>query len=273
MSQKPNHDRRDTVIVLAVLAAALLAVVLLLLPKDGKAPEKTPETKPVQTTRPTEQPTEEPIEEPTEVPTVETQPRITYEIPGFTVGDAPGLTLHPDLKLIAVGGFTGAYPEDGSDEPVTDVLGIILENVGDRWIEYTRITLELGGKEAVFEVTALPDHSAVLALEKERTLWDGSSVTGAGCTEPAYVEANLDFGADFQIYSSEGVITVQNVSGRDVSGEITLCYKEYRWGLFFGGLSCRVRLEGGLADGEMAQSVSDRFHADTSVILYMTYEE
>ena len=209
------------------------------------------------------------------VPTQGSAP-LAFEIPGFTPIEEAELSL-PDgqLKVVAVGRFTGAYVEDGTDEEVTDVLALIVENAGQSWVEYAELTMDCGGETARFTLSSLPGGSSALLMEKNRmTYVPGTAYRLSEKMKLAeQASAVMDFSDDFVLYPDDGVINVQNISGRDHTEDVSVYYKNYRYGLYFGGICYRARFENGIKDGELVQSVQPHYSNADSVILFMSYEQ
>ncbi len=200
---------------------------------------------------------------------------LPFDIPGFTrIDDAEIARSWTQLEVTAVGRYSGAYVEDGTDEEVTDVLALIVRNTGDTWLEYAELTLDCGGKTGTFGVSALPAGSSALLMEKNRlTYQQGTSyriTDSPKCTE--LTSAVIDFSEDFELYPDDGVINIKNISGKDISSDVCVIYKNYAYGLYTGGICYRARAQGGIAAEDIFQSIQPHFSNENSVILFMTYE-
>lgn len=212
------------------------------------------------------------------LPEVHTAPRVEalpFDIPGFTRIEGAEITQpNVQLEVTAVGRYSGAYVEDGTEEEVTDVLALVIKNTGNTWVEYAELTLECGDKTGLFCLSALPNGSSALVMEANRlTYQQGTSYRFTN--EPKCAEltsAVMDFSGEFELYPDDGVINIKNISEHDISSDVCVAYKNYRYGLYFGGICYRARVEGGLAAGEVAQRIQKHYSKDASVILYMTYE-
>lgn len=199
-----------------------------------------------------------------------------FSIPGFealehvTLGD-----MGSNLRLAAVGRYTGAFMEDGSDDPVENVLALIVENTGEDLVEYAELSANFDGSDATFKITSLPAGGYVLVLEVSRqTVSEASSVQLPEVKHWAKVnDLVLDYSNDFQIYAADGVINLVNISGTDYQNDIFVYYKTYQYNVYMGGVAYRVRFSGGLADGAIGQCLQSHFSGTYSVILYMAYDE
>lgn len=214
--------------------------------------------------------------EPTQSKVSVTSEPLPFDIPGFTrIDEVASQPIGGQLQVTAVGRFTGAYVEDGTDEEVTDVLALIVENTGESWIEYAELTMDCGGETARFVLSALPSGSSALVMEANRMTYAAGTVyrLSEEAKMAALTSAVMDFSEDFVLYPDDGVINVENISGMDHTESVSVYYKNYRYGLYFGGICYRARFESGIAAGELAQSVQEHYSNADSVIMYMSYEK
>lgn len=199
-----------------------------------------------------------------------------YQIPGFSAfAEVPSVQINDTLYVACMGAYTGNYFEDGSDEPVEDVLGLVVKNTGSTLVEYAEISVPWNEATAEFHISALPAGESVLVLEAGRTTGtEGSNAGTPVCSKCALgADVIYDYSNDFTLYPDTGVINVQNVSGEDITGSVSVYYKNYNYGVYLGGIAYRARFEDGIASGETAQSVQDHYDSATSRILYMTYDK
>lgn len=251
---KHRRSGRDIwiVLLLTVLLLAIIALVFVVLFQTEQTPDETSTSS-----------------------TVELQ--CSYDIDGFTpLPGAPIGAISDELELLYAGTYSGAYMEDGTDEQVTDVLALIVENKGSATIEYAQLCLMCDEKPVYFSVTALPATGKVFVLAQDRAAYTTEMRLGAlTCTQSAALSdrAVLDFGGEFRLYPSDGVLNLQNISQKDIAGDVSLYFKNYRDGLFWGGITYRVSFADGFAADETRQSVQPHYTVDGSVILYMSYED
>lgn len=259
--KQEKYRKRDSVILwlaaalIVLVIAAVVVLCVVQMSRDGSEP---PQTESAQTE-----------------PTQEMEP-LQFEIPGFTRIDEAELTpLNGPLKVTAVGRYTGAYVEDGTDEEVIDVLALVVENTGENWVEYAELTMDCGGQTARFVLSVLPTGSSALLMEINRmTYAPGTAYRIKGEAKVAELSDQvMDFSDEFVLYPDDGVINVENVSGEDHPETVAVCYKNHRYGLYIGGICYRARFENGIAAGEIAQSIQSHYTNEDSVILFMSYEK
>lgn len=168
--------------------------------------------------------------------------------------------------------YTGAFMEDRTDEVVTDVLGIRVTNAGDKYIQTMDITLSAGETQAEFSLSSLFPGETVVVLEKNRMSYS---------TAPEFDQVRTDAVALFEshpgmcedkleIQCLNGVINVTNISGADITGDILIYYKNYVSGMYYGGITYRLRIQGGLKAGEIRQGSAAHFNPDNSAIVFVT---
>lgn len=168
--------------------------------------------------------------------------------------------------------YTGAFMEDRTDEVVTDVLGIRVTNTGKEYIQTMDITLLAGDREAQFSLSTLFPGETVIVLEKNRMAYS---------TAPEFTEARLSTLALFQeaptlcedqleIQCLNGVINIINISGQDITGDICVYYKNCIQDVYYGGITYRIRIQGGLKAGEIRQGSAAHFNPGTSSIVFVT---
>ena len=200
---------------------------------------------------------------------LETEPH-TETLPGAETAPG-GLDLGDGLVIVRTDAFSGVYMEDGSDEVVRDLLMIVLENRSREALQYAKIRLDYTDAQAVFEVTNLPAGKRVVLVEKNRMSWPDEQPLGAYVENAAFVEAFPMHEDIFQITTADGVINVKNISREDISGDIFVYYKNVGGELYYGGITYRVRIEGGLKAGEIAQLMTAHYYEDASEILMVSY--
>ncbi len=172
---------------------------------------------------------------PTENPT---QPNIeqvggTAEPAGFPYQlEYTSLVAH---KLIA---YEGVYLEDGSEETVTDVTALILENTGTIGIEYTQIILVQSGRELSFDATYIPPKSKIMLLEENRQPYSDAPVTACRCRT---VIPGVFDRAQRSVSIREtglGTLEVRNVTEQALDG-IRIFYKHHEGesDLYVGGIT------------------------------------
>ena len=197
------------------------------------------------------------------------QDTIPAQINGVTLQE---YALGKGLTLVEVGKYTGVYMEDGTDEIVSNVLMVIVRNDGQQDIQYAEITVPTSGAEAKFSLSTLPVGESIVLLEQNRMVWsDDENYTSAAAQNIALFTDSMDLCEDLiSIQALDGVVNITNISGADISGDIVIYYKNASSDLLYGGITYRVRLEGGLKADEIRQITASHFSENGSRIMFVT---
>ena len=180
--------------------------------------------------------------------------------------------LGSGLKIINMGAYTGIYMEDGSDEVVSGVLMLVVTNVGDTAIQYAEITLPTEGGDAMFKLSTLPVGESCVLLEQTRMAYSGNEdISKATATNVAIFPEPLSLCEEqLKLQALDGILNVVNISGEDITGDIMVYYKNAAADLYYGGITYRVRLTGGMKQNEIKQLVADHFSDSSSKIMFVT---
>lgn len=181
-------------------------------------------------------------------------------------------TLGKGLTLVETGKYTGVYMEDGTDEVVSNVLMLIVRNDGEQDIQYAEITVETTIGDAMFNISTLPVGESAVLLEQNRMEWsadeDYSNVTAQNIA--LFPESMTLQEEMLKIQALDGVINITNISGADIADDIVIYYKNASSDLLYGGITYRVRLEGGLKADEIRQITASHFSENGSRIMFVT---
>lgn len=178
------------------------------------------------------------------------------------------IVLTDGLQILHIGGYSGMYMEDGTNEVVSGVMMLILENTADRDLQLARISVEYGDFTAEFEITNLPAGEKLVALERNR---HSAVAQEPGTIETKnvvfFVEPMDDRAENLEISGSNGLMTVKNISGEDITGDLCVYYKNSASDLLYGGITYRVVIEGGVAAGETVQAFTGHYAPESSRIM------
>lgn len=187
------------------------------------------------------------------------------------------VTLDEGLEVISIGSYTGVYMEDGSDEVLSNILMLRVVNNGDTTIEYAEIHMVIGEQTAEFSLSTLKSGATIVLLEKNRMAYSNAGdYTSAEIISQnvALFKQPLELQEDkleFQIL--DGAINVTNISGQDIPGIITIYYKNAAGGIYYGGITYRIRLDSGIKADEIRQLMATHFSDTGSEIMFVTIAE
>ena len=192
------------------------------------------------------------------------------------VDNAPdsSIALERGLKITKIGSYTGIYMEDGSDELVSGIMMIKVENTGEDYIQYAEIVLTGDSGTANFTLSTLFPGQSVVVLEMDRqTYTSGVNYTAAAKNVAVFSSVPSLCGNQLELQALDGVLNVTNISGADITGDIMIYYKNSSNGLLYGGITYRIRISGGIKSGEIRQLVADHFSASGSTVMFITCGE
>ena len=259
-----RRSRRNLWILIGVLCVALVALVVfaLTMGRDESRPVIPQNTTPVAgnpalQTEPSEQ---------------ETKPTETQPLTQESTPEVDGLfDLGSNVVIADYISYTGAFMEDRTDEVVAGVLAIRVTNTGDEYIQTMDITLSDGVETAEFSLSTLFPGETVIVLEKNRMAYSGApEFTQVETSAVALFEEHPGMCEDqLEIQCLNGVINVTNISGQDIQGDVLIYYKNYVSGMYYGGITYRIRIQGGLKAGEIRQGTAAHFNPDNSTVVFV----
>ena len=274
-----KNDKKTLAVLIAVVIAAACLVLGFLVP--GREPQPQPTAQPATEVTPegTEQPqaTPEATPEGTSAPTEE-PPLDLDALPGFLNGGSevcgvplPLAVPNTSLVIEGIGQYSGPFVEDGSGEPMANVMALVVKNDGAKFTEYAEITLAVEGKDpAVFQISGLPGKEYVLVMEKNRRPFDRSELLGYE-THLFADRADVSLQADkLQIYSADGSLTAKNLTGEALDA----VYIRYKSKLvprcYLGGITYSCKLEAVAAGTEKTAQTGHYSDAYSQIVMVET---
>lgn len=181
--------------------------------------------------------------------------------------------LGAGIMIRSVDSYTGAFLEDGSDREVENVWQLTVENVSEKNIQLLTITAQGKTETARFQITTLEAGSTVTVLESAALPCpENAEETAYKIEDLAYLEDELSiFPEQFTVSAKDGWIQVENIGEEDITEDIYVYYKNFEDGVFRGGITYRVRFEGGIPAGESREEQTQHYSPEKSRILYLTY--
>lgn len=268
-----NKEPKKALWAAAVIAAVAVCVAAVMLfagsdPEGGNSIIRLPHSGEV--TQPKESagiPAEETAPSGGETQTSEEETQPTEE-----ATEPQSFNLGYGLVITDSGKYTGLYMEDGSNEVLSDVMMLIVENTGEQDIQLAEISALCGGEEYSFTLTNLAVGERAVLLETSRK--PAGALTSAVMETCALFQEPMSLEADrIQVSGLDGMINVKNISDADISGDIYVYYKYAADDIYYGGITFRVRVEGGLKAGEIRQIPAGHYTAEGCRIVQVTVYE
>lgn len=193
------------------------------------------------------------------------------EMPGVST-PAPSFELENGLEITSVGRYAGNFVEDGSDDIVSDVCAITVRNNAENTVQYAELSMNIGGESYCFKLSTLPQGKSVQLLELSRQpMPESSADMTAALTSYASFDPEPSLCEDvFSIDTQDTAITITNISGSDITGQIYVYYKSAYGDLYIGGITYRTGVSG-LAAGESTTLYASHYSTAYSRIMFVTY--
>lgn len=184
------------------------------------------------------------------------------------------ISLDKNIVITSIEPYSGSFMEDGSDEDVENILMITVKNDGMQTLQYAEATLVFGDITAKFAFSTLKPGESMVVLEKNRLEYPDKELTEHQIQNVVYFEENLNLCEDkFEISAMDGAFNVKNISGEDLSGNIAIYYKNKQDNIYYGGITYRVVIEGGIEKDGIRQVVTEHFKTDKSEVMFVSYTE
>ena len=181
------------------------------------------------------------------------------------------INLGYGLYITGVAKYTGIFMEDGTDEIVSGVLVIAVENTGNTDVQLAEIEMPVGKQTASFKLTTLPAGESMVLLETSRMQYTDMDFTTAIAKNVVLFQEPLSCCEDkIKIQILGGALNITNISGSDITGDVVIYYKNASSDMLYGGITYRVTLTDGLKAGEIKQLTGSHFSASGSRIMFVT---
>ena len=285
-----NHKKINVLVIALIILAVIGVIAVMAWPKQPQQAETMPATEstgPVATTDAAE-PSEltlgtDPVE--TTVPVAPTEPATNPGAaqptqPATKVPDAQiqpqeqmVINLGSGLELTDSGKYTGLYMEDGSNKVVSNVMMVVVCNNGQQDIQFAAFTAVSGAETYRFQLTNLAVGERVVLLDLDQKQADGYLTSAVADQIVLFSEPMTLFENRVQLSGMDGMLNVKNVSATDIHSDIYVYYKYAAQDLYYGGVTFRVRVEGGLKAGETRQVIAPHYTENGCVFVQvMIYE-
>lgn len=156
------------------------------------------------------------------------------------VGVFPWTVEGTELVALELASYEGPFWEDGTDEEVACIAGLVVENTGALQAAKGAVILEWEDARMVFELSGVPSGARILLLEKDRSAFrTDPPVRCYGWSQEAYPEINA------AVMTAEGnALFLANLSKSEIP-VITVQFKHYDTdsGMFIGGITYTAQAE------------------------------
>lgn len=182
--------------------------------------------------------------------------------------------LSNGIVIENVSKYSGPFMENGKDEEVKNVWELTVTNTSNKDIQFLRLKAECEEQTAQFDITTLTAGSTVKVLESSAAQlpkWAKDVVYSIENIAEFSTERSI-YPDLFQISVADNRIKLVNKTSEDFTNDIYIYYKNVKDDVYQGGITYRVKFEGGIGAGETKETTAAHYDTDVSKILYMTFE-
>ncbi len=184
------------------------------------------------------------------------------------------IQLENNLAVESMANYAGLYMEDGTDEPVSNVMMIIVRNNGEQDLQLARIHVNYGDFTAQFEVSNLPAGEAAVLLEQNRAAMPEAVHQSVAVKNVVFFPEPMTVPTDkIEVTGGNGYLDVKNISGEDIAGTLRLFYKNSASDLLYGGITYAATVKEGIAAGETVRVLAGHYAEGSSRIVNVTIGE
>lgn len=202
-----------------------------------------------------------------------------YSLPGYKNGvdkdeeqiicgvSLPYQVQDTPVVIEGIGQYTGPFVEDGSDEPVANVLAIVVKNDSDTDIEYAEVKFAAeDGSEADFHISTLPAGKSAVVLEQNKREYSADETFTFAEKLYAAAEEMALMEEEAEVTAKDGVLTLKNLT-KEPFETIYVRYKnKLNEDYYLGGITYSCKFEN-VGAGKSAEAQTKHFTADGSTVL------
>lgn len=182
------------------------------------------------------------------------------------------IALEYGLVITDMGKYSGSYMEDGSNDQVSDVMMLIVENTAEKDLQLARINIQYADFTASFQITNVPAGESVMVLEQKRHQVVKEEFKRIETKDIAFFQEPMSLHEDkFEYSLGEGYIEIKNKQETPITGDIYVYYKNCSEDMFHGGITYRAKIEGVLAGQQTKRVKTGHFDPATCSLLMISF--
>lgn len=209
----------------------------------------------------------------------ETEEADWYNLPGYQNGvtaeekqkicgiKLPYKVADTPIEIEGIGQYTGPFVEDGSDEPVANVLSVIVKNTSDKVVEFAELRFKVNNsEEAVFHISTLPAGSSALVMENNRREYNSEDKMKFGDKLYAQKDERSLMNDQVKVTAQDQKLSVQNLT-EDNLGTVYVRYKgKLNDNYYLGGITYSCKIEN-VGPNQTKEAETMHFTVDGSQVL------
>lgn len=202
-------------------------------------------------------------QKPTDPPETKPMTGLTFD---FEAGEV--LPLDMGIMVTSIDKYTGIYMEDGTNEIVSNIMMVTVKNTTEQDLQIIRFSLVFMNYTAEFEASNIPAGASVILLEKNRHAYIREGIRTVSVSVVNFFEEPMRQQEDvLKIAGADGTLNIQNISDQDITGDIFIYYKNWAAGTYYGGITFRIKVEGGVKAGGIVQIPTGHFNSDNCQVV------
>ena len=186
--------------------------------------------------------------------------------------ETEGAELLPGVYVVSLGGYTGAFPEDGSGDAVKNAAAAYIVNLSDVSYKYLEFSLRSGGNSYVFFASTLLSGAKMTVVEQSKAIYEaGDGITAELMNAEAF-DGTPSVALDvFRIRYGNGELKAENISGAEKKN-VSVYYKQIDENGYLGGITYVVKL-GSVGAGAYKSSEAANLYKNKAKVVFVTYED
>lgn len=172
-----------------------------------------------------------------------------------------------NLNCVQISRFSGGFVEDGTDETVTDVAAILVENNTGKYIELATVTYQVGERTAEFRITGLPSGERCWVLEKSRMHIAPSDELIFEDCQVSYNKNPITQPPDLAVEREGKTLTLTNTTDKILKNVCVYYKNRMEDGTFMGGITYAIHYED-MAPGATIQHSTVHFSEESEIVRF-----
>ncbi len=172
-----------------------------------------------------------------------------------------GIVVDSWMKIVSIGETDG-------------VVSIVIRNISETDIQHALLSVNCADEVLKFPMTTIPAGSTSILKSDRPVAFDKkSSYYNWKIEEKTFFTSEISLYPEiFEIMCCDKLISVKNISGENINGDIFVYYKSIENGIFSEGTTYRVRING-LGSNQKTQVDAEHFKASGSKVMFVTYAQ
>ena len=144
-------------------------------------------------------------------------------------------------------------------------------NKSNKTLQYCEFTLSGQGGIAKFSLSTLKPNETALVLEtsKKKMTKISDYLNGNAYYVVFFDNEPSLFKKEITIQGMDGLLNIRNFSAHDITNDMYIYYKNFYDDMFYGGITYRSKISGGIKSGELKQIMAAHYNVDSSKVVFI----